>query len=134
MNRIHSFRLVSALFLMSAVLGACGTAQPTHLMANGSQETGVVHQVSNADKAAVHSTEPLAANSAVLFVNGLGCPLCASNIDQQLAGVKGVRSADVDLSGGTVKVTFAGPVHPSAHALNEAVEDAGFTLVKVQPQ
>jgi copper chaperone CopZ len=93
----------------------------------------VNHEVSESDKVAAKSTEPVAADSAVLWVNGLGCPLCATNIDKQLERVKGVSKVDVDLSNGKVKLGLKpGGPHPSPAVLGEAVEDAGFTLVKIE--
>ncbi len=96
------------------------------------EEHIINHQVSPQDLAATKSTVPIPAPSVVLWVNGMGCPLCASNIDRQLERVKGVSTVKVDLGDGTVALTLAasGP-HPSPARLGEAVEDAGFTLVKV---
>lgn len=93
----------------------------------------IEHEVSAADRAAAKSDAPIAGAGAVLYVNGLGCPLCASNIDKQLARVDGVDRVKVDLSQGKVDVGFRpGAAHPSPAALGDAVDDAGFTLVKVE--
>lgn len=97
------------------------------------EEDLIIHPVTEADKAAVKSEAPLAADSATLWVNGLGCPLCASNLDVQLMRIEGVASVVVDLSDGTAALTFVpGADRPSPARLGHAVEDAGFTLVKVQ--
>ena len=65
-------------------------------------------------------------------MNGLGCPLCATNIDRQLERLPGVSGVQVDLSVGKVTLAFEGQERPSPHQISEAVEDAGFTLVKVE--
>lgn len=94
---------------------------------------GVVHHVSAADMAGAKSAAPIEGMTAVLWVNGLGCPLCATNIDKQLVRVDGVDSVDVDLSNGKVTLLLKpGAAHPSPAVLGAAVEDAGFTLVKVE--
>lgn len=98
-----------------------------------SQEHIINHEVSAADLAAAKSKSALQADKAVLWVNGMGCPLCASNIDKQLARLSGVSSVKVDLGEGKVWLGMKpGAPHPSPARLGEAVEDAGFTLVKVE--
>lgn len=125
---------------ITAVVGCAGSGSKP--ASSGSDSTAskmpdmgdpIEHEVSAADRAAAKSDAPIAGAGAVLYVNGLGCPLCASNIDKQLTRVKGVDRVKVDLSQGKVDVGFApGAAHPSPAALGDAVEDAGFTLVKVE--
>jgi copper chaperone CopZ len=97
-------------------------------------EEGFVHAPADAAHAAMlASDEPLTTPSAVLFVNGLGCPQCATNIDLQLLRLRGVDEAKVDLSNGTVVLGLkASGTRPSPRRLVRAVEDAGFTLVKIE--
>jgi copper chaperone CopZ len=98
------------------------------------EESAIIHQVTAADRALAKSTTPIAGDSAVLWVNGLGCPQCASNIDLQLERVKGVEAIYTDLSTGKVSLAFKpGQTAPSPAQLTEAIEDSGFTLVKVKP-
>lgn len=93
---------------------------------------GVEHRATAADLEFVKSESPLAGASAVLWVNGLGCPLCATNVDKQLERVPGVSSVAVDMSSGKVTIGLEGDTRPSPARLAHAVEDAGFTLVKVE--
>lgn len=81
----------------------------------------------------VESKVPLQGDSVLLYVKGMSCPLCASNLDLQLERVRGVKTINVDLGVGTVEVTFDGDVRPSPFELHKAVEDAGFTLAKIAP-
>lgn len=111
----------TTLFLLAAaaaagVLGACQSSSTASL------DTG----------AATAASEPLTADSVTLTVRGLGCPLCAHNIDKQLLDVPGVQHVSVDLGTGTVAVALAGPRRPSAADFAQAVERAGFTLVSVR--
>ena len=74
-------------------LGACASARSGAV----SEENAVVHQVSAAEEAATHSKEPVMTQKAVLWVNGLGCPQCATNIDFQLKRLRGVNDVTTDL-------------------------------------
>jgi copper chaperone CopZ len=122
-----------ALLLSVATLAGCasssGTADGT---ADGAtEENAVIHTATEADLAAIKSDAPLTADAAVLYVNGLGCPLCATNVDRQLIRLRGVKTAVVDLSTGTVTIGMTGERRPSPKAIAYAVEDAGFTLVRI---
>ena len=78
------------------------------------------------------STDPIQANSAMLLVYGMSCPLCATNVDQQLLAVPGVRQVNVDLSNGWVQVSFhPDSVKPSARELASAVVESGMTIVDI---
>ncbi len=126
----RSALLAGAIALTSGV-GACSSA-PSNTSPEY-EENFINHEVSQADIEAAKSPEPIAADRVVLWVNGLGCPLCASNIDRQLERVRGVESVKVDLSVGKVTLGLSSKgSHPSPARLGEAVEDAGFTLVKVE--
>jgi copper chaperone CopZ len=84
------------------------------------------------EEAATHSKDPLSGQSAILWVNGLGCPQCATNIDFQLKRIRGVSDVYTDLSDGKVTVALARGTKPSPYRLSEAVKDAGMTLVKIE--
>ena len=109
-------------------LGACASARSGAV----SEENAVVHQVSATDEAATHSKEPIMTQKAVLWVNGLGCPQCATNIDFQLKRLRGVNDVTTDLGSGKVTVEFGTGTKPSPHKLSEAVKDAGMSLVKLE--
>lgn len=70
----------------------------------------------------------------VVIAYGLSCPLCANNLDRQLAKVNGVERATIDLNTGAVilQLTEGHSVTPSQ--LRAAVDDAGFTLKEIQPR
>ncbi|MDX2114727.1 MAG: heavy metal-associated domain-containing protein [Planctomycetota bacterium] len=109
-----------------AAADSANAAQPAY------EEGAIVHTVSEADLAYARSTDPITANHAVLWVNGLGCPQCASNIDLQLDRITGVQNIKVDLSTGRVNVDLFGVARPSPARLAQAVDRAGFTLVKIE--
>lgn len=129
MNRSLLFVLATP---VSLILSACASNNPGAASAS-MEEHAVNHQATAADLAALKSKEPIPGAGAVLWVNGLGCPLCASNIDKQLERVRGVSTVRVDLSSGMVTLALKpGAPHPSPARLTDAVADAGFTLVKVE--
>lgn len=81
--------------------------------------------------ATASSAAALPGDSATLTVQGLSCPLCASNVDKQLLKVPGVQDVSVDLGAGLVKVRFDPATAPSEAVLRKAVEDSGYTLAGV---
>jgi copper chaperone CopZ len=70
---------------------------------------------------------PIQAPHATLKVYGMACPLCASNIDKNLAAMPGVSNVKVDMGKGLIHVDLAGPTRPTARDLANVVEDSGFT-------
>ncbi len=130
----RSFVVLSAFTLVTVQLSGCaGKAGSTSSQSMPEMENVITHKVTENDLALAKSAAPIESDSAVLWVNGLGCPLCATNIDKQLERVRGVERVDVDLSNGKVTLKLKpGAAHPSPSVLGEAIEDAGFTLVKVE--
>lgn len=127
----NGLRLVSVVTLsMLASLAGCASSGGAKALVN--QENAVVHHVSAEEEAATHSKEPLSGQSATLWVNGLGCPQCATNIDFQLKRIRGVNDVYTDLGSGKVTVALAAGTKPSPYRLSEAVKDAGMTLVKIE--
>lgn len=132
-TRIARIALASAL-LGSVALCGCASSSSTAGAEPQYEEGSIVHQVSDADRALAKSTDPISTSHATLWVNGLGCPQCASNIDIQLARISGVQKVQVDLSTGKVGVDLTGNIRPSPARLAKAVDLAGFTLVKIETQ
>lgn len=122
-----------------ATVLVCGVAAVSGCAGGGgvgsgatSEENAVVHVVTKEDEAATHSKEAVTGTGVVLWVNGLGCPQCATNADKQLERLKGVASIRTDLGTGKIHVGLAGDRKPSPHDFSEAMLDAGFTLVKIE--
>jgi copper chaperone CopZ len=74
------------------------------------------------------------AREVVLTVHGLSCPLCSNNLDGQLKKVAGVESSSIDLKTGAVSVRLVEGHSVSHGDLASAVENAGFTLKKIEPK
>lgn len=76
-------------------------------------------------------TTPIETSTATLVVHGMGCPLCANNVDKQLLTVPGVTDVNINLGNGEVKVHLAPANRPSRQQLARAVDQSGFTLVSI---
>lgn len=61
-----------------------------------------------------------------LQIEGMSCAHCQKRVEEALKGVKGVKSASVDLEGKSTEVTFV-PAKASRDQLIKAVEAAGYT-------
>ena len=59
-----------------------------------------------------------------IAVTGMTCDHCASAVRAEISKLPGVTGIDVDVAGGTVRVT--GDPLPGDASLREAVEEAGY--------
>jgi copper chaperone CopZ len=65
---------------------------------------------------------------ATIDAKGMGCPLCASNIDRRMQKLDGINWTKIDLGKGQVMVGLdPSKPAPTAEQLQQAVNDAGFT-------
>jgi len=94
----------------------------------GCQSEGTVNSAQRTASASSPSSDQMPGSSATLVVYGMGCPMCANNIDKQLLRVPGVQKVKIDLGNGEVAVQFAADAHPSRQQIVDAVEHSGFTL------
>ncbi len=124
--------MTAALSLGLVLLPGCSTSASSKAVNPAMGENAIIHTVTEADREAAKSKAPITGGAATLWVNGLGCPLCASNLDKQLMRVPGVEAVTIDMGTGTSRVALRADAAVSPAQLGEAVEDAGFTLVKVE--
>ena len=59
-------------------------------------------------------------------VTGMTCDHCAASVRDEVGGLDGVTSVDVDLATGAVTVASQAPVPPES--LAAAVEEAGYAV------
>ena len=111
-------RYTGVLLLVAAVLSA-----------GGCQSGGTSDTATTKDPVIASSS---GSATATLIVHGMGCPLCANNIDRQLLALPGVEKVRVDLGTGSVVVTMAPENGPTAEQLADAVEQSGYTLVRIE--
>lgn len=125
--------LLTSLFAVAPLsLVAC---QKSTNINPGSGPNGAVSSEENRPAATPEDfpTDPISADRATLLVYGMSCPLCATNVDQQLLAMPGVSTVNVDLSSGWVTVTFSdGAARPSERDLAKAVVESGMTIVDIE--
>lgn len=99
-------------------------------LAAGCEQTGSM-KTAEQPALGVMSEAPIDQASATIWVQGMGCPLCANNVDQQLEKVPGVKKVDLNLGTGEVRVALEEGHQPSRSQLAQAIKNTGFTLVKI---
>jgi copper chaperone CopZ len=67
----------------------------------------------------------------VITIEDLDCPVCAKKVEKAVAAVGGVAKVKTDVEKQTATVTPEANKTPSAKALWEAVEKAGFRPTKL---
>ncbi len=70
--------------------------------------------------------------TANLWVKGISCPYCVTNIDQKLLAMPGVEKVHVDLPTGQVRVALDTMYPATRTQLTRAIEESGFTLDRVE--
>lgn len=71
------------------------------------------------------------ADSYALEVEGLKCQYCANRLERELQALEGVDSVTFDLKGKHVELALAGGHSLQQEQLRKSIQDAGFTLFKV---
>lgn len=131
---INSFAAASHLLVACSIvasLGACASDQSAASSSSTDTEQAVTYTATTEEAALIKSDQPLPPGPIVMYMNGLSCPLCATNIDQQVEKLPGVSDVKVDLSTGKVKANLTGPQTPSPKQLSTAADAAGVTLIKI---
>jgi len=68
--------------------------------------------------------------TATYSVTGMTCAHCVGAVTEQVAGLAGVSTVDVDLqAGGESRVTVTSATMLPLEAVRDAVDEAGYTLV-----
>jgi copper chaperone CopZ len=109
----------SLLICLTAILAGAGL---------GCQKSETVNAGGGADLGAVSSDQ---ADTAVMWVRGMGCPQCSYNVDLQLMKVPGVEKVKVDMGTGRVFAQLSPSHPPTSEQLSQAIKETGFTLVRI---
>lgn len=124
---------LSCLFACPVILTGCASSTSSDPAPSASAESKLPEPgTGTSPKAYLTDYRPIEADGVVMTVHGLGCPLCAENINKTLADVPGVANSTVDMSTGAVAVDFKAGAHPSRADLAKSIVDSGFTLVSIQ--
>ena len=142
-RRIYYRSLFSLIACPVLSLAACQSSSPaghadataTGTTSRGGDRTVASDSLMDGGQANVlpaSSTEPIAAERAILAVRGMSCPKCANNITLKLNSVPNVSDVAIDMGKGDVTVSFVGFPHPSPSQLAQAIDASGFTLASVR--
>lgn len=74
------------------------------------------------------------ADQVSMYVTGLSCPFCATNLERSMTKLPGVQDVSVDLGTGEAKVMLIGKDRPTYEQLEKAVKDSGFTFQRFAAQ
>ena len=115
-----------ALALMPLVLSACSESRV--------RRDAVAEPAPNAvvGGSPAPAVEPASASAVTLWVEGFGCPMCATNLEYELEEIAGVMDATIDLERGTASVLLAKGESPSASQYRRAAEDSGLSLTRIE--
>lgn len=113
---MNPIRLTSAIAAL-ALLAGCAT-----------QERAADTTDTQADAAQAEAVSLMSPGSMRLWVDGLGCPMCATNVDLALSDLDGVESTSINLETGEVTVTVDPDRRPSDADVVNAVRSTGFTV------
>lgn len=69
----------------------------------------------------------------LIYVDGLACPFCAYGIEKQLKKIDGVDKLETDVEKGRVVIVMADGHSLARSDVEQAVDDAGFTLKGFEP-
>lgn len=69
---------------------------------------------------------------ATMWVKGMACPFCATNLEGQLEKIKGVKKITIDLGTGKVVMVLDPTMPATKEAMAKAVDNSGFTLDRIE--
>ena len=109
---------------MSAALTGCQSGS-----ASTSQNVSAIpaipaHPTDPTDPAASFAVE----RTATIWIKGMTCPFCASNLETYIARIDGMERIDADLATGRVLVQVTSFDDDTESKLRKAVNDSGFTV------
>jgi copper chaperone len=128
------YALIAAISASIYLLGGCKSSasahndsQRNHNAADHQNHSGAMNQSGSSTGASAQADT----HTAVITVHGMGCPQCANNVDSQLMKVQGVESVKIDMGSGKVLAKLTPNHHPTRDQLAKAIDETGFTLVKI---
>jgi copper chaperone CopZ len=123
-----AFSVLALLALLNLV--GCGT-QKAHDASPGALPSSE-QDAPSTPSAILTDAQPVSADQVKLWVYGMSCPKCVSNVDLQLRRLPGVDAVAINMGLGLVTVSMSGASRPSPQQLAGAVDDAALTLLKIE--
>lgn len=116
-------RFIAIIGVLGVMLTGCG---PEKVDSGSSMQSSASSITSQPTVEATNSSDNL-----VMMVTGFACPFCANKLDKQMYKIAGVKDVIIDLGTGRVEVVIDKNKVPTREAVQQAVDDAGFTLKSV---
>lgn len=116
-------RIIAIIGVLGVTLVGCG---PEKADSGASMQSSGSHITSQPTTMATNSSD-----NVIMMVTGFACPFCANKLDKQMYKIAGVKDVIIDLGTGMVEVVVDDSNVLSRAAIEQAVEDAGFTLESV---
>ena len=98
---------------------------------NEQQSTSMQGQ-DQVDLTAVNDEAMPAGPVATMWVMGMACPFCATNLEGQLEKIKGVTKISINLGTGKVVMALDPTAPATKEAILKAVDNSGFTLDRIE--
>ncbi|MDX9911738.1 MAG: heavy-metal-associated domain-containing protein [Phycisphaerales bacterium] len=111
-------------------LAALGLIVPAGLI--GCASSPSVGTATAEHRAMLDDATPVESGEVVVYAEGMGCPLCATNVDRTISRLPGVASVSIDLDAGAITLNIIGKQRPTRGELARAVYDAGFTVRAIE--
>lgn len=78
--------------------------------------------------------EPAKLSGAVIVrIKGMSCPLCTFGFKRRLKKLPGAEAVRLDYKAGTALITFKRGAQISPDDIRNAVKDAGFEAIEIEP-
>lgn len=115
-------RTIAIIGVLGITLVGCGPEKA---------DSGLSMQSSGSSITSQPTAEAGSSENVVMMVTGFACPFCANKLDKQMYKIAGVKDVIIDLGTGMVEVIVDKSNVPTRQAIEQAVDDAGFTLESV---
>ena len=96
------------------------------------QQSASMQGQGSVDLAAMNDEAMPSGPVATMWVKGMACPFCATNLEGQLEKVKGVERITIDLGTGKVVMVLDPTTPATKEAIAKAVDNSGFTLDRIE--
>ncbi len=96
------------------------------------QQSASMQGQDQVDLAAVNDEAMPSGPVATMWIKGMACPFCATNLEGQLEKIKGVKKITIDLGTGKVVMVLDPTMPATKEDMARAVDNSGFTLDRIE--
>ncbi|MCH7848118.1 MAG: cation transporter [Planctomycetes bacterium] len=96
------------------------------------QQSASMQGQGQVDLAAVDDEAMPTGPVATMWIKGMACPFCATNLEGQLEKIEGIKKIIIDLGTGKVVMVLDSTTPATKEAMAKAVDNSGFTLDRIE--